>query len=75
MKRTIAALSIALAAVTLSEVPGVHADYSLVRAWEGQTFFEGWEFYGYYDNLTNVSSFLSDQRMILNPNRRETRFG
>lgn len=45
-----------LAAAVLSEVPGVHAVYNLVRDWEGQTFFDGWEFYGSYDNLTNVSS-------------------
>ncbi|KAF9652912.1 glycoside hydrolase family 16 protein [Thelephora ganbajun] len=37
----------------LSEVPGAHAVYSLVRTWEGQTFFDGWDFYGSYDNLTN----------------------
>ena len=55
MKRAFATVSMALAAAVLSEVPGVHADYNLIRAWEGQTFFDGWEFYGYYDNLTNVS--------------------
>jgi len=56
MKRAFTAVSMALAAVLLFEVPAAHADYNLVRAWEGQTFFDGWEFYGYYDNLTNVSS-------------------
>jgi len=55
MKSTFASASIVLAAAVLSEVPGVHAAYNLVRAWEGQTFFDGWEFYGSYDNLTNVS--------------------
>ena len=55
MKSTFASVSIALAAVVLSGAPGVHAAYNLVRAWEGQTFFDGWEFYGNYDNLTNVS--------------------
>jgi len=55
MKSTFASASIVLAAAVLSQVPGVHAAYNLVRAWEGQTFFDGWEFYGSYDNLTNVS--------------------
>jgi len=53
MKGAFTAASIALAAAMLSEVPRVHAAYDLVRAWEGQTFFDGWDFYGYYDNLTN----------------------
>ena len=68
MKSIFAVASIALASVMLSEVPSVHAAYDLVRSWEGQTFFDGWDFYGYYDNLTNVSPLWSDQQMTLSPN-------
>jgi hypothetical protein len=28
------------------------AAYDLVRDYSGQTFFEGWDFYGSWDNLT-----------------------
>ena len=59
----------------LSEAPGVHAIYNLVRAWEGPSFFDGWDFYGQYDNLTNVSPLWSDRRMGTEPKRREMRFG
>ncbi|KAM0790911.1 hypothetical protein ACM66B_004218 [Microbotryomycetes sp. NB124-2] len=27
--------------------------YSLVQRWQGSQFFDGWQFYGHYDNLTN----------------------
>ena len=55
MKSAFVSASIALAAAVLSKVPGVHTTYNLVRTWEGQTFFDDWDFYGDYDNLTNVS--------------------
>lgn len=55
MKNVLASTTVALAAAVLSLVPGAHAVYDLVQAWEGQSFFDGWDFYGSYDNLTNVS--------------------
>ena len=51
----------ALAAVVLSVTPGAHADYNLVETWQGQSFFDGWDFYGKYDNLSNVSPVLFDR--------------
>lgn len=36
------------------------AAYNLVREYSGSNFFEGWEFYGNYDNLTNGTSQLED---------------
>ncbi|ORY91749.1 concanavalin A-like lectin/glucanase domain-containing protein [Leucosporidium creatinivorum] len=39
----------ALSALT----PSVRADYSLEVAYQGDTFFNGWNFYGNRDNLTN----------------------
>lgn len=48
-------LALALATLVLQIVPGARAAYNLVQTWEGQSFFDGWEFYGNYDNLTNVS--------------------
>lgn len=57
-----------LAAAVLSQVPRVHAAYNLVNVWEGQTFFDGWDFYGNYDNLTNVSRLRFDRRTALIPN-------
>ena len=68
MKSTFASASIALLAVAVLEVPVVHAVYNLVRSWEGQTFFDGWDFYGNYDNLTNVSPRRFDLRTTLIPN-------
>lgn len=53
MKNVLASATIALSVTVLSTVPGVHAAYNLVQTWEGQSFFDGWEFYGSYDNLTN----------------------
>ena len=68
MKGAFAAASIALAAVILSEVSGVHAVYDLVRTWQGQSFFDGWDFYGSYDNLTNVSPPWSRSASGTEPN-------
>lgn len=67
MKSAFAATLVALSAVMMSEVPGVHAVYNLVQSWEGQNFFDGWDFYGNYDNLTSVSPPWYDQGMALNP--------
>ncbi|BGP50602.1 hypothetical protein JCM10450v2_006521 [Rhodotorula kratochvilovae] len=47
-----AAALLAIAALARS-VPGAHAAYSLSKAYEGDSFFQGWNFYGHYDNLTN----------------------
>ena len=54
MKDAFASASMVLAAAVLSVTPGAHAVYNLVQAWQGQSFFDGWDFYGGYDNLTNV---------------------
>ncbi|KAN0081221.1 glycoside hydrolase family 16 protein [Tylopilus felleus] len=43
-----------LLAVTLATLPCVSAtQYSLAKEYYGSSFFEGWTFYNYYDNLTN----------------------
>lgn len=34
------------------------SSYSLVKSYEGSTFFDDWEYYGYYDNLTKYGPFL-----------------
>lgn len=57
MKGVLASTVIALSVAVLSVVPGAHAAYDLVETWQGQSFFNGWQFYGSYDNLTNVSPF------------------
>ncbi|KDQ60268.1 glycoside hydrolase family 16 protein [Jaapia argillacea MUCL 33604] len=38
--------------VFLSSLFSNAASYSLVRSYSGQTFFDDWDFYGYWDNLT-----------------------
>jgi len=63
MKRTSVATSIAVIAALLSGLPCVHAAYNLVRTWEGQSFFNGWDFYGYYDNLTNGDAIWVNQSL------------
>jgi hypothetical protein len=60
MKNTFASASMAVAVAVLSATPGAHAVYNLVQTWQGQSFFDGWDFYGNYDNLTNVSSLWFD---------------
>ena len=42
-----------LTAALLTSASGVSATYSLVKEYSGSTFFDGWDFYGNYDNLTN----------------------
>jgi len=39
----------------------VCAQYQLVRKYSGSTFFQGWSFYGNYDNLTNGDVWYLDQ--------------
>ena len=66
-QNTITSALVALVAAVLSAAPGVHAVYNLVQTWQGPLFFDGWDFYGNYDNLTKVSSALrSCQRTALN---------
>jgi hypothetical protein len=67
MKGVLTSVSIGLALAVLSVVPSAHADYNLVQTWAGQSFFDGWQFYGAYDNLTNVSSLWFDQWMAFTP--------
>ncbi|GAA5881480.1 hypothetical protein JCM16303_005671 [Sporobolomyces ruberrimus] len=44
----------AIASLLLASSPlPAKAAYDLVKDHSGQTFFDGWEFYGHYDNLTN----------------------
>ncbi|GAA6022845.1 hypothetical protein JCM10207_001421 [Rhodosporidiobolus poonsookiae] len=44
----------ALALLLACSVPQpAQAAYELVKAYEGSSFFDGWQFYGHYDNLTN----------------------
>ena len=69
------AASIVLTAAMLSELPTVHAAYDLLRSWQGQNFFDGWDFYGNYDNLTNVSPPAVRLANGTKHKHRETRFG
>lgn len=41
--------------------------YDLVRAYEGATFFDNWDFYGSYDNLTlgNVKEKILRRHIVL----------
>ncbi|RDX41602.1 hypothetical protein OH76DRAFT_1489360 [Lentinus brumalis] len=45
--------AIPVAAALLASAHGASAAYNLVREYSGSSFFDGWEFYGNYDNLTN----------------------
>ncbi|KAI0342297.1 hypothetical protein BDW22DRAFT_1330594 [Trametopsis cervina] len=38
--------------IALSSLPPSAQAFDLVRDYSGQTFFQGWDFYGYWDNLT-----------------------
>lgn len=52
--------SSAFLALSLSAVaPAVQAAYSLQTAYQGDSFFDGWDFWGNRDNLTNGSSTAS----------------
>ena len=46
-------LVLPVAAALLSSASGASATYSLVKEFSGSNFFDGWDFYGNYDNLTN----------------------
>ncbi|RPD77276.1 hypothetical protein L226DRAFT_459589 [Lentinus tigrinus ALCF2SS1-7] len=45
--------AIPVAAALLTSAQGASAAYNLVKDFSGSSFFNGWEFYGNYDNLTN----------------------
>ena len=45
--------AIPVAAALLTSAHGASAAYNLVKEFTGSSFFDGWEFYGNYDNLTN----------------------
>ena len=50
--------AIPVAAALLTSAHGASAAYNLVKEFSGSSFFDGWEFYGNYDNLTN-GAYLS----------------
>lgn len=68
MKNVYTSASMVLAAAVLSIVPSAHAVYNLVQTWEGQSFFDGWEFYGNYDNLTNGDAIWVNQSVATSSN-------
>ncbi|RDX50093.1 hypothetical protein OH76DRAFT_1349667 [Lentinus brumalis] len=53
-------LAIPLASALFAAAPA-HAAYNLVKEYSGTNFFDGWEFYGNYDNLTNGDVTYVDQ--------------
>ncbi|RPD78311.1 hypothetical protein L226DRAFT_481036 [Lentinus tigrinus ALCF2SS1-7] len=53
-------LAIPLASTLFATTP-VFAAYNLVKEYSGTNFFDGWEFYGNYDNLTNGDVTYVDQ--------------
>lgn len=43
--------------------------FDVLRDYSGQTFFDGWDFYGYWDNLTlgmsaSISAIMSDAETL-----------
>lgn len=58
------ALSPASAALFLLQaLPPVEAAYSLQALWQGESFFDGWDFWGNRDNLTNGAPTTSPTPM------------
>ncbi|KAI0743871.1 concanavalin A-like lectin/glucanase domain-containing protein [Daedaleopsis nitida] len=53
-------LAITLASTLFATAPA-YAAYNLVKEYSGKNFFNGWEFYGNYDNLTNGDVTYVDQ--------------
>ncbi len=51
--------AIPVAAALLASAHGASAAYNLVREYSGSSFFDGWEFYGNYDNLTNGAHLVA----------------
>ncbi|KAI5474430.1 glycoside hydrolase family 16 protein [Pseudohyphozyma bogoriensis] len=50
-----------LALSALASLPSTQAAYSLTANFSGSTFFDGWDFYGNYDNLTNGDAIFVNQ--------------
>ena len=50
-------LAIPLASTLFAAAPALAA-YYLVKEYSGTNFFDGWEFYGNYDNLTNGTCLM-----------------
>jgi hypothetical protein len=44
----------------LSFIPSTQAAYSLKTQYAGESFFDGWSFWGNRDNLTNGELLLAD---------------
>ncbi len=53
---------------------GSSMGYDLVRDYSGQHFFDGWDFYGFWDNLT-LSKFAPSCRSLQVLNCTQVRFG
>ncbi|GAA5841387.1 hypothetical protein JCM11251_006174 [Rhodosporidiobolus azoricus] len=45
--------AVTVAILLLVAAPGTEAAYSLTKDYSGERFFDGWSYYGHYDNLTN----------------------
>lgn len=52
MARAVSALAVVLATTRLTTA------YDIVRDYSGASFFDGWDFYGNWDNLTNGAHLL-----------------
>jgi len=53
------------AAVLLASITAANAaTYNLVVDYSGQSFFDGWSYYGSYDNLTNGPSLINKSRSL-----------
>uniref|UniRef100_A0A0W0GAJ0 Putative glycoside hydrolase family 16 protein n=1 Tax=Moniliophthora roreri TaxID=221103 RepID=A0A0W0GAJ0_MONRR len=51
---------IAIAALAGLESVSAATTYNMVKEYAGSTFFEGWDFYGHFDNLTNGDAIFVD---------------
>ncbi len=60
-------LAIPLASALFAAAPA-YAAYNLVKEYSGTNFFDGWEFYGNYDNLTNGTCSIVCIRRTFNLN-------
>jgi hypothetical protein len=61
-------LAFVLGSLSLSAlISSVRADYSLEVAYQGESFFEGWDYWGNRDNLTNgalLAALLRSPRQL-----------
>ncbi|GAA5988954.1 hypothetical protein JCM5350_007495 [Sporobolomyces pararoseus] len=53
-------LAVSGIAILLAALPA-QAAYDIVKDYSGSTFFDGWDFYGHYDNLTNGDTNFVNQ--------------